>query len=274
MKTKSSKKLKPITPLSIASKKLKDLELAVLHQSTRIVPDLLKDLKALLLPLDDYLIAHSNRPSKSLQKLEKATNEIDWEDAFTNGQTQLQLEPEMLSGVLEGQFLKMLIAIAQAKNVLEIGSFTGYASLAMAEALPKDGQLLACEFDPYTAQKAREFLDESPVGHKIELKVGDARKTLEELHQSNKIFDFVFLDADKQGYLYYFKYILDNEMLNIGGIMIVDNTFLKGQAYQSVPDNEDAKAIQNFNKKVCDDPRVEQVMLPLRDGITLIRRIE
>ena len=143
----------------------------------------------------------------------------------------------------------------------------------MAEALPEDGYLLACEVDQYVADFARTCFVQSPHGSKIDIKVAPALETMQVLAEAQECFDLVFIDADKCGYIDYFKLLLDSSLLAPGGIICVDNTLLQGQPYlpaeQRTPNGE---AIARFNRCVADDDRVEQVLLPLRDGLTLIRR--
>ena len=225
-------------------------------------------------PLDDYLDAHSTQPSEALRGLERASRELDWDAAYADGRTDLQLEQEMVSGALEGQFLKMLIAIAGARRVLEIGSFTGYASLAMAEALPEDGELVACEYDRFTAEFARKHLDATEAGQRVDIRVGDARETLAVLAQAGQPFDLAFVDADKPGYLDYYHTLLEHDLIPVGKLICVDNTLFQGEVYGSRERaSENGRALMAFNEAVRDDPRTEQVLLPLRDGLTLIRRV-
>ena len=179
----------------------------------------------------------------------------------------------MLSGHIEGQTLKMFVYMLKAKHVLEIGMFTGYSALAMAEALPEDGRLIACEVDQYVSDFALECFAQSPHGNKIRVEVGPALDTLHKLADNHETFNLVFIDADKKEYVDYLKLLLDRGLLAPDGIIAVDNTLLQGQPYltpqQRTPNGE---AIARFNRVVAEEPRVEQVLLPLRDGLTLIRR--
>ncbi|MGB3605846.1 O-methyltransferase [Psychroserpens sp.] len=270
----SSNKHRPITPHTILSAKLSDLkELMLAEQSNQNLLELVDDCKALIDPLDAYLAQHSSSPSEALNTLEIETNALDWDNAFDQSETDLHLEKEMLSGAVEGQFLKLLVAITNAKQVLEIGSFTSYASLAMAEALPPDGNLIACEYDKFTATFAQKQLHNSQYGKKVKIVIGDALKTLEDLAQNNSVFDLIFIDADKAGYENYFRTIMDFELLKKNGLICVDNTLYMGQAYGAGDVTPNGLAIQKFNRLVANDERVQQVLLPLRDGVTLIRRI-
>lgn len=179
----------------------------------------------------------------------------------------------MLSGHLEGQVLKMFVHMTRAQSVLDIGMFTGYSALAMAEALPEGGRLVACEVDQYVADLAQALFQASPQGAKISVQVGPALETLSKLAAAQESFDLVFIDADKQEYVQYFHLLLSS-LLAPDGFICVDNTLLQGQPY--LPQSErtqNGEAIAEFNRVVKNDPRVEQVLLPVRDGLTIIRRV-
>ena len=178
----------------------------------------------------------------------------------------------MLSGHVEGQALKFLVRLARARRVLEIGMFTGYSALAMAEALPDDGELVACERDPRVAEFAQRCFRESPSGDKIDVRVGPALVTLGELAAAGELFDLVFVDADKGGYAEYVRTLLDTGLLAPDGVICVDNTLMQGQPWLAGPSTPNGEAIAAFNQGLADDPSIEQVLLPLRDGLTLIRR--
>jgi caffeoyl-CoA O-methyltransferase len=179
----------------------------------------------------------------------------------------------MLSGHVEGQALKFLVALSGARRVLEIGTFTGYAALAMAEALPDDGELVTCECDPAVADFARGCFAESPSGAKIAVEVGPALPTLARLAAERRNFDLVFIDADKAGYRDYLDAVLGSGLLAPGGVICIDNTLLQGEPYLDGEASANGKAIAAFNQGVVDDPRVEQVLLAVRDGLTLVRRV-
>ena len=178
----------------------------------------------------------------------------------------------MLSGHVEGQALKFLVRLARARRVLEIGMFTGYSALAMAEALPEDGELVACERDPRVAEFAQRCFRESPSGHRIDVRVAPALDTLRELGTAGESFDLVFVDADKGGYAEYVRTVLDTGLLAPDGVICVDNTLMQGQPWLAGSATANGEAIAAFNQGLVDDPRIEQVLLPLRDGLTLIRR--
>jgi caffeoyl-CoA O-methyltransferase len=237
------------------------------------VMDSLQQVLNLAAGIDPYLEQCTTPESPALAALARKTAAEDWSKRFSNRETVRQLEQEMLSGHIEGQTLKLVVHMTGAKRILEVGMFTGYSALAMAEALPEDGKVLACEVDSYVADFARACFDESPHGSKIKIEVAPALETLQKLADARESFDLVFIDADKQEYIDYFKLLLDRELLTPGSFMLVDNTLLQGQPY--LPPQQrtaNGKAIAQFNRFVADDPRVEQVLLPLRDGLTIIRR--
>ncbi|MBD3615572.1 MAG: class I SAM-dependent methyltransferase [Gracilimonas sp.] len=172
---------------------------------------------------------------------------------------------DMLSGNLVGQMLKMLIKLSGAKRVLEIGTFTGYSALMMAEALPGEGQVITIEMNLRYQELAEKHFERFDAEDKIRLLKGNARELMDELEGE---FDLVFLDADKISYPLYFEKSIAK--LKSGGMLIVDNVLWNGTVLH--PDDEKAAALNQFNKMVADDLRVEQVLLPVRDGLSLIRK--
>jgi caffeoyl-CoA O-methyltransferase len=167
----------------------------------------------------------------------------------------------MLTGPVAGRFLELLVWIAQPQRVLEIGTFTGHSALAMAGALPEGGRIDACEVDPKRAAFAQGWFDRSPHGSKITLHVGPALETVKSLEGE---FDFVFVDADKPGYVDYYEAVLPR--LTERGLIVADNTLSGGDVVDGNP------PIARFNEHVAADPRCVQVLLTIRDGLTLIRR--
>lgn len=266
---------RPVTPLGILAQKLEELvALAAREDLSGEFMTVLQAANRLASGFDPYLDATATPESAALAALAAKTRAEDWRQRFGDGETVRQLEQEMLSGHLEGQALKQLVALMGAKRILEIGMFTGYATLAMAEALPADGIAIACEIDPYVSEFARECFDASPHGDKIQIEVAPAIETLQALVAAGERFDLAFIDADKKEYVAYYNLLLDGNLIAPGGIICVDNTLFQGQAYLPA-DERDANgaAIAEFNRVVAADPRVEQVLLPLRDGLTFARRI-
>ncbi|XP_059415906.1 uncharacterized protein LOC132151654 isoform X2 [Carassius carassius] len=215
----------------------------------------------------------SSQESEPLAELYRKSISHDWNKVHEDGKTFFRLPITCITGQVEGQVLKMLVHMSKAKRVLEIGMFTGYGALSMAEALPENGQLIACELEPYLKEFAQPIFDKSPHGKKISVKTGPAMDTLKELAATGEQFDMVFIDADKHNYINYYKFLLDHNLLRIDGVICVDNTLFKGRVYLKDSADDCGKALRDFNQFVTDDPRVEQVIIPLRDGLTIIRRL-
>ncbi|MEC4813981.1 MAG: class I SAM-dependent methyltransferase [Scytonema sp. PMC 1069.18] len=265
---------RPVTPLGILAKQLETILLTLNQQTPEELVANLNLAWHLAAGLDPYLEECTTKESAGLGTLARKTAYEGWSQRFQEGVTVKELEQEMLSGHVEGQTLKMFIYMTKAKKVLEIGMFTGYSALAMAEALPPEGELVACEVDPFIAEFAQTAFRESPHGGKIRVEVGAALETLGKLATTGESFDFVFIDADKKEYVQYFNTLLETNLLAPGGFICVDNTLLQGQVYLPKEHRSpNGEAIAQFNHTVAADPRVEQVLLPLRDGLTIIRRL-
>lgn len=260
-----------MTPLGILAAKLEHLS-RELEAADGVGPELTAELRQaceLAGGLDPYLGRCTTPESPALASLARRTQAEDWSSA----PTATHLEQEMLSGHVEGQMLKFLVHMTRARRVLDVGMFTGYSALAMAEALPDDGEVVACEVDASVAQFAERCFDESPSGDKITVRVAPALSTLEQLAASGETFDVIFIDADKAGYVDYVNLALDADLLAPDGLICVDNTLMQGQPYMSGEPTPNGVAIAAFNRAMADDARLEQVLLPLRDGLTLIRRV-
>ena len=267
---------RPVTPVGILAQQLESLVKAAKEQGNLSAEfkENLEQAWHLAAGLDPYLEGCTTSESSDLAALADKTAREGWNQRFQDGTTVRHLEQEMLSGHVEGQTLKMFIHMTKAKKVLEIGMFTGYSALAMAEALPADGELVACEVDPYTAEFARAEFAKSADGGKIRVEVGSALETLDKLAAAGESFDFAFIDADKKEYVQYFQILLEKNLLTPSGFICVDNTLLQGQVYlEADKQTPNSAAIAEFNSVVAADSRVEQVLLPLRDGLTIIRRI-
>jgi caffeoyl-CoA O-methyltransferase len=266
---------RPVTPVGILAAKLEALhqQLEVLKSVDPKVKSELHQAWDLARGLDPYISSCTTPESPALAALVQRTQTEDWSQRLAKGETVQPLEQEMLSGHVEGQVLKFFVHLTQAKRVLEIGMFTGYSSLAMAEALPDDGQLVACEVDPFAAAFAQTCFDQSPDGHKILVKVAPALVTLRDLADAGETFDLVFIDADKAGYIGYLNLLLESSLLAKNSLICVDNTLMQGQPYLQGEATANGTAIAAFNQSVVNDARIEQVLLPLRDGLTLIRKI-
>jgi caffeoyl-CoA O-methyltransferase len=208
-------------------------------------------------PWDDiqrYTEEHSTAPAPHLTALYKETHET-------------MSSPQMLSGAVEGRFLETLVFASGARRILEIGTFTGYSALAMAAALPADGELITCELDPERAEFARRHFAGVPYGDRIDVREGPALDTIAQLEGP---FDIVFIDADKPSYGDYYEATLP--LLSDRGLIIVDNTLWSGRVLAPEGGEESTKALAAFNDMVVADSRVVVVQLTVRDGVTLIRR--
>ena len=200
----------------------------------------------------EYARQHSTTTSPLLQEVTETTHR--------------ELErPRMLSGVLDGGLLMALVHATQARLVLEIGTFSGYSSLAMASVLPEGGRIVTCEIDEKAAAVARRHFAASPDGERIELRIGPAMQTVDALEGP---FDLVFIDADKPGYVGYYEAVLPKLAPN--GVIAVDNTLWGGRVLDPSEDSESTRAIREFNDRVQADERTHCVLLPVGDGMTLI----
>lgn len=170
--------------------------------------------------------------------------------------------PEMQVGLIEGRFLQMLVRLTGARNILELGMFTGYSTLMMAEALPDNGRLITCEIDPKAEMIARKYFNESPHGDKITIRMEPALDTIKTLSGP---LDLVFIDADKVNYSNYYQACFP--LVKPGGLIIGDNVLWSGKVLD--PKDDDTQSIVAFSRLVQSDPRVENVCLTVRDGIML-----
>ena len=183
-------------------------------------------------------------------------------------ETQRRMEsPEMIVGPLQGAFLKIMVQLVQATSVLEIGMFTGYSAICFAEALPADGTVLTCEIDEQAAALAHRYFARSPVGKKIEVRMGPALDTMRHLKGP---FDLIFIDADKINYVNYYRRALD--LLSSQGVMMIDNVLLGGDVLKQPPPDDKTAVIQELNRTVVSDPRVSAVLITIRDGVLVVKR--
>jgi caffeoyl-CoA O-methyltransferase len=206
--------------------------------------------------LEEYCRAHTSVEPALLVNLTKETH-------------QKISAPQMLSGKLEGRLLKMLAQLVGAKKILEIGMFTGYSALTFAEALPVGGKVVTCEVNLDSAMMAKKYFDKSVHGKKIEVRMGPALMTIELLTKQKQKFDLIFMDADKENYPTYYQKTMP--LLRSGGLLVVDNCLWSGEVLK--PESKSARAIDRLNKMILKDKKVESVMLPLRDGVNVVRKI-
>ena len=175
----------------------------------------------------------------------------------------------MASGHIQGRFLKMLVEMIRPKNILEIGTFTGYSAICLAEGLDEDGHLYTFDVNDELEDFTRKWLEESPVGNKIDYRIGSA---LDEVPGLNVKFDLAFIDGDKREYPAYYNMLMDKGLVHSGSILLADNILWYGKVVQPVAHNDlHTQALIEFNRMVVEDDRVESVILPLRDGINIIR---
>ena len=203
--------------------------------------------------LHNYVYQHSSPEEEILKELHQVTKK------------KFPQAIRMISGHVETSLIRILLKISKAKKVLEIGTFTGYSALAMALALPEDGQVITLDIDERSTSLAKEFWNKIPAGKKIELKLGPALETIKNLDND---FDLVFIDADKNNYLNYYEAVFSK--VKNGGLIVVDNTLWNGEVLD--PQDKQAKAIDGLNQKISQDGRVEAVILTVRDGVTIARK--
>lgn len=202
--------------------------------------------------IEDYAFDHTQDAGDLLNQLQDETYE------------NLEI-PQMLTGRIEGRLLKLLALLVGARRIIEVGTFSGYGTLSMAEGLPDDGEIITCEIDPPAIEFARRYFARSPQGKKVELREGPALETLKSLSGP---FDMAFIDADKENYLNYYESIFP--LMRSGGLIVVDNVLWSGRVLN--PKDASDKAIHAFNERVKSDTRVDQVMLTVRDGVYCVRK--
>ncbi|HPW98911.1 MAG TPA: O-methyltransferase [Flavobacterium sp.] len=206
--------------------------------------------------LDHYVTVHSQDEPELLAQLNKET-------------FQKILQPRMLSGHFQGRVLSLLSKIINPKTVLEIGTYTGYATLCMAEGLDENGTIDTIDIEEELVDFQRKYFDKSSWGNQITQHLGDALKIIPNL---NKKYDLVFIDADKENYINYFHLIVP--MMNKGGIILSDNVLWSGKVIEEVKANDvTTKILLEYNKLLKEDSRVETVLLPIRDGLTVSRKL-
>merc|ERR1711920_9799 len=225
--------------------------------------------------IDSMVAKYSAQPSSELTNIsiETAKTNPMWAEAASNKATSRLMEAEMISGQAEGQLLQLLIRLSSAKRALDIGTFTGYSSLAIAEALPADGSVITLEREAEAARMAEANWGESTHRGKIESRVGEAQGSLEQLAAEGQTFDLVFLDVDKPGYKALYETLMERNLLRVGGLLVVDNTMYKGEELSGQALSTNGRGAQALNQALLEDARVHQVMLPLRDGVTLVHRM-
>ena len=206
--------------------------------------------------IDNYVVSHSQQESQILKELSKET----WQKV---------LNPRMLSGAFQGRVLAMIAKLINPKTVLEIGTYTGYSALCLAEGLQKDGKIITLDKNEELETLQNKYFAKSGFRNQIEQKVGNALDIIPEI---NEKFDLVFIDADKSNYVNYFHLIIDK--MNSGGIILSDNVLWSGKVVEELDAKDvDTKILLEYNNLLNTDKRIETVLLPIRDGLTLSRVI-
>jgi len=206
--------------------------------------------------LDEYIVSHSETEPKLLQQLTRETY-------------QKILQPIMLSSPYQGRVLSMISKLKSPENIIELGTFTGYSTLCLAEGLAKEGTIHTIDINEELEDFQRKYFDKSSYGEQIIQHVGNA---LEIIPKINVMFDLVFIDADKPNYSNYFHLIIDK--LNSGGIILSDNVLWHGKVIEKLdPKDKSTKAVLDYNILLKNDPRIETVVLPIRDGLTISRKV-
>ncbi|TVZ56402.1 putative O-methyltransferase YrrM [Lutibacter sp. Hel_I_33_5] len=204
--------------------------------------------------IDRYAVEHSQEEPKILQELSKET----WQKV---------LNPRMLSGAFQGRVLSMISKLVQPKKVLEIGTYTGYSALCLAEGIPKNGTIYTIDKNEELETLQQKYFEKSKYTSQIKQYVGNALDIIPELETT---FDLVFIDADKVNYINYFNLIIDK--MNSGGIILSDNVLWSGKVVEALdPKDKDTAVLLEYNKLLSEDKRLETILLPIRDGLTISR---
>jgi O-methyltransferase len=209
-------------------------------------------------PLYAYLLRHEPPEHQAMSELRAVTG------AMPNGFMQIGLD--------QAHMMAFVVKLMDARQILEIGTFTGYSALAMALALPRDGQVITCEVNEGWAEIGRKFWQKAGVSGKIKLRIGPGIETLNELERmgASSSFDIVFIDADKADYDRYYEIAL--RLTRAGGLIILDNMLFLGRVADLQDISPNAVAVRNLNVKIAQDERVDRVILPIGDGVTFVRR--
>ncbi len=205
--------------------------------------------------LDDYIVKHSQEEPELLKQLTRETY-------------QKILQPIMISGPYQGRVLSMISKLINPKSVLELGTFTGYSTLCIAEGLQPDGEIHTIDINEELVDFQRKYFDRSEFGHQIIQHLGNASDIIPKIYKS---FDLVFIDADKPNYVEYFNLVIDK--LNSGGILLSDNVLWHGKVVEKLdPKDISTRAVLAYNKILKEDNRIETIVLPIRDGLTISRK--
>ena len=208
------------------------------------------------LKIEEYILSHIDPEPELLKRMTREAH------------VKL-MRPRMISGNIQGRLLKILTSMLKPQNILEIGTFTGYSALCIAEGAPESSKVVTIEIDDEMESFIRKYLHESEYGHKIELKIGDAVKLIHSFEDN--YFDLIFIDANKRDYCSYYDIAYDK--LRKGGVILADNTLWNGKVIDESFQNDDqTRGVLEFNNHIKEDTRIEKVILPIRDGLTIIRK--
>ena len=208
------------------------------------------------LKIEEYILSHIDPEPELLKRMTREAH------------VKL-MRPRMISGNIQGRLLKILTSMLKPQNILEIGTFTGYSALCIAEGAPESSKVVTIEIDDEMESFIRKYLHESEYGHKIELKIGDAVKLIHSFEDN--YFDLIFIDANKRDYCSYYDIAFDK--LRKGGVILADNTLWNGKVIDQRFQNDDqTRGVLEFNNHIKEDTRIEKVILPIRDGLTIIRK--
>jgi caffeoyl-CoA O-methyltransferase len=204
--------------------------------------------------LQHYAERHTSHESDLLRQINRET--------YVN-----VLKPRMLSGHLQGRLLSMISCMIRPEKILEIGTYTGYSAICLAEGLQPGGKLITIDINEELEERVRNYFNLANLQHVIDFRIGNAALVIPALTDE---FDLIFIDADKENYAVYYDLVIDK--VKPGGFILADNVLWSGKVLLAEPD-KDTRAILDFNKKIQDDPRVENVLLPIRDGIMMMRKL-
>ncbi|TCD67499.1 hypothetical protein EIP91_012304 [Steccherinum ochraceum] len=243
-------------------------------QDLHVAMKILDEARHVIDGYDTYVAAHSSPHPDIVGRMLEAGDHRDWERVYREGRTQFRLIPEMSAGGYEGVVLQQLAKISKAKNILEIGMFTGTTTVSLA-LVPTVRKVTTLDIEPYLKDINVPYFVQAGVAHKIDIRIGDAMTSLDTLDQENASFDMIFIDADKPSYTKYFTRIMSSShLLAQGGLIAVDNVAFKGAPWASAAMYDMGEHIHSFNETVRQRADVEVVILPIEDGISLIRRKE
>ena len=263
--------LKTESPILILAQRLKKIKQRLTNCKSIEEKDL-TEIDSIIYMMESqerYLDECTSYESSNLSKLNKLTMQTDWNQIFLEKKSNERLMTQMMSSRLSGQLLKMLVTISGAKKVLELGLFSGYSALAMAEGLPEDGKLISCEIDPYAASFARSYLDSTSYGKKVQIRLGPALNLLDNFMHEGESFDFVFIDAKKTEYKKYIAKIVANKLITKQSILCIDNVFMKGACFSKFEkQTKGSNEVKQMNQLLASE-KFFTVMLPVRDGLTI-----